>query len=91
MLTNDGPSVGASGAVFGIMGALIVFLWRHRATFDVRDKRVAGVLAAWAGYTLLTGMMLPFIDNAAHLGGLLAGTSLGLVLSPVMLEERAGK
>jgi rhomboid protease GluP len=81
VMTNEGPSVGASGAVFGIMGALTVFLVRHRDVYDVRDKRVAGVLAAWAGYTLLTGMLTPYIDNAAHLGGLAGGAALGMVLS----------
>jgi rhomboid protease GluP len=75
------PSVGASGAVFAIMGALIVFLLRHRDVYEVRDKRVAVVLAAWAGYALLTGMAVPYIDNAAHLGGLAGGAALGLTLS----------
>lgn len=82
---HEGPSVGASGAVFGIMGALAVFLWRHRDVYDVRDKRVAGVLAAWAGYTLLTGMFVPFIDNAAHAGGLVAGAALAYTLRPSAL------
>lgn len=82
VMAHPGPSVGASGAVFGMMGAVITFLIVQRNRYDVRDKRVAGVLAAWAGYTLLTGLMVPFIDNAAHLGGLAAGAVIGMVQAP---------
>ena len=72
---NPGPSVGASGAIFGIMGAVIVILHRHREIFVIRDKRIGAVVGVWAGYTLLLGMLQPMIDNAAHLGGLLAGAA----------------
>jgi rhomboid protease GluP len=73
-----GPSVGASGAIFGIMGAVVVILHRHRDLFVVRDKRIGGVVAVWAGYTLLLGALQPMIDNGAHLGGLLAGAAAAL-------------
>ncbi|HET8771138.1 MAG TPA: rhomboid family intramembrane serine protease [Gemmatimonadaceae bacterium] len=86
VIAHPGPSVGASGAVFGMMGAVITFLIVQRDRYDVRDKRVAGVLAAWAGYTLLTGMLMPFIDNAAHLGGLAAGALMGMVQAPRALS-----
>jgi rhomboid protease GluP len=72
---NPGPSVGASGAIFGIMGAVVVILHRHRDLFVIRDKRIGGVVAVWAGYTLLLGALQPMIDNAAHLGGLVAGAA----------------
>jgi rhomboid protease GluP len=80
MSLNPGPSVGASGAIFGIMGAVVVILHRHRDLFVIRDKRIGAVVAVWAGYTLLLGALQPMIDNAAHLGGLLAGiaTAAGL-------------
>jgi rhomboid protease GluP len=73
LLNHPGPSVGASGAIFGIMGAVIVLLYRHRDFFVVRDKRIGVVVAVWAGYTLLVGAVQPMIDNWAHFGGLLAG------------------
>ncbi|HVH38876.1 MAG TPA: rhomboid family intramembrane serine protease [Gemmatimonadaceae bacterium] len=79
VFTNEGPSVGASGAVFGLMGFLIVFLVRRREEFEVRDKRVATVLVVWAAYTLVTGALTPYIDNAAHLGGLAAGAGMGML------------
>jgi rhomboid protease GluP len=79
---NTTPSVGASGAIFGMMGVITVFLWRHRDRFEVRDRRVAGVMAVWAGITVLTGMFTPYIDNAAHVGGLVAGGLIGLRMDP---------
>jgi rhomboid protease GluP len=85
--TSAGPSVGASGAIFGLMGAIVVILHRHRHLFVVRDKRIGVVVAVWAGYTLLLGAMQPMIDNAAHLGGLLAGAAAALAL-PVREEFR---
>jgi rhomboid protease GluP len=75
MAMNPGPSVGASGAIFGIMGAVVVILHRYRDLFVIRDKRIGAVVAVWAGYTLLLGALQPMIDNAAHLGGLLAGAA----------------
>jgi rhomboid protease GluP len=75
-----GPSVGASGAIFGVMGAVVVILHQHRDLFVVRDKRIGAVVAVWAGYTLLLGALQPMIDNAAHLGGLLAGSAAALGL-----------
>ena len=72
---NPGPSVGASGAIFGIMGAVVVILHRYRDVFVIRDKRIGVVVAVWGGYTLLLGALQPMIDNAAHLGGLLAGAA----------------
>jgi rhomboid protease GluP len=78
---HAGPSVGASGAVFGFMGAAAVFLWTHRRVYLLRDRRVAGVVALWAGYQLLTGFLDPWTDNAAHLGGLAAGVAATLLLA----------
>jgi rhomboid protease GluP len=75
-----GPSVGASGAIFGVMGAVVAILHRHRDLFVVRDKRIGVVVAVWAGYTLLLGALQPMIDNAAHLGGLFAGVAAALGL-----------
>ena len=83
---SEGPSVGASGAIFGLMGAVILILHRHRNTLYVRDKRIGVVLAVWAGYTFLLGAVNPMIDNGAHLGGFLAGAIVGPLL-PLRLKH----
>ena len=91
MMLNPGPSVGASGAIFGLMGAIVVFLARHENKFHVRDKRVGVVLVIWATYILAQGFLTPYVDNGAHLGGLAGGAVFGLVLSPraVYVRTRA--
>jgi rhomboid protease GluP len=88
-LLGSKPSVGASGAIFGLAGALIVVLWRCRDRLHVRDHRIGIVLLIWAGYQLLLGfgLMGEVVDNRAHLGGLLGGMVLGLVLRPAVLES----
>lgn len=70
---SPGPSVGAFGAIFGLMGGIVLVLHRHRDRFFVRDKRIGVVIAVWAAYTLVLGAISPMVDNGAHLGGLVAG------------------
>ena len=77
---SPGPSVGASGAIFGLMSALVVVLHRQRDKIYLRDRRIGIVVAAWAGYTLLLGAMDPVVDNGAHVGGLIAGALLGSII-----------
>ncbi|HEU5260946.1 MAG TPA: rhomboid family intramembrane serine protease [Gemmatimonadales bacterium] len=85
---SPGPSVGASGAIFGVVGAVIAVMYRHQQRFYVRDKRIGFVLAAWAVYQITTGFVSPYIDNSAHIGGLLGGGAAGLGLTPRLLSER---
>ncbi|MEX2157696.1 MAG: rhomboid family intramembrane serine protease [Gemmatimonadales bacterium] len=82
MAMGPGPSVGASGAIFGVLAAVVVVLYRHQDRFYLRDKRIGFVLAIWAGWQILTGFLTPYIDNFAHLGGLAGGAAAALILSP---------
>jgi rhomboid protease GluP len=73
----DVGSVGASGAIFGVVGILVVYLYRRRRTsFMAQYLRGMGffILANFI-FGLLPGMN---IDNFAHLGGLVGGVLLGL-------------
>ena len=85
MSMSQGPSVGASGAIFGVAAAVIVMLVRHRDRFHLRDKRISAVLAIWAGYQLLIGFALPFVDNFGHLGGIAGGVAAAMLLRPRLL------
>jgi rhomboid protease GluP len=79
---NDKPSVGASGAIFGLAGILPSLFWRHRAWIEVRDHRVGYVVAIWAVYQIALGVLNPQVDNYAHLGGFLTGVVCGLLARP---------
>jgi len=89
VVLSQGPSVGASGAIFGVLSAVAVTLYRHHDRFYVRDKRIGLVLAVWAGYQILTGLATPYIDNGAHLGGLVGGAATAMLMTPRLLGERA--
>lgn len=72
----DNPSVGASGAIFGVVGALVVYLYkRRRTTFMAQYLRGIGL---FIGINILFGFLWPAIDNMAHIGGLVGGALLAL-------------
>lgn len=67
--------IGASGAVFGVVGILLAYLYRRR-----RRAALAGYLRSlmfFVGINLVFGLVVPGIDNLAHMGGLAAGIALG--------------
>ena len=86
VLMTPGPSVGASGAIFGLQGAAIVLLRRQRDRLLVRDRRVGFVLLIWAIYSIAGGLTDPIIDNGAHIGGALTGALVASRLHPVVLS-----
>ena len=72
---------GASGAIFGLAGALIAALYLGH--LPISKQAIQGTLKSlllFAGYNLFFGV-LPGIDNSAHIGGLVAGLALGAVLA----------
>lgn len=75
------PGAGASGAIFGLLGLLFVtgFKYRHELPPAFRRTLGAGILPVIA-INLFIGLTVPFIDNAAHLGGLIVGALLALVV-----------
>jgi len=87
-MTTTTPTVGASGAIFGLAGALLSSIVTHRHRIELRDHRVALVLAVWATYTLALGLLSPIVSNACHVGGLLGGLILGWFLPPALLADR---
>lgn len=86
LLSGAGPSVGASGAIFGLQGAAIVLFRRHRDRLLMRDRRIGVVLLVWAIYSIAAGLVSPYVDNGAHIGGAVSGALLARRLHPVVLE-----
>jgi rhomboid protease GluP len=77
---SGGPSVGASGAIFGIVGAFFFSVlrsprWRHERA----ARGIIKQLLFWTAANILIALRIPQIDNAAHIGGLVAGLLLGAV------------
>lgn len=74
---SNAVCAGASGAVFGVIGALLYIVLANKGKLeDLTGTR----LLILVGYTLYTGFTSSGIDNAAHIGGLLAGFLMGVVL-----------
>lgn len=85
-------SIGASGAVFGVLGALGAFLLTQK--HSVPRQVVLGLRASvltFMGYALLIGLLVPGIDNAAHVGGLAAGVLLGELLALPLTAPQRGR
>lgn len=73
---------GASGAIFGVAGALIAALYLGH--LPIPKSAMQGTLKsllAFAGYNLFFGAVGAGIDNSAHIGGLLTGLALGVAMA----------
>lgn len=78
---NRFSSVGASGAIFGLVGALGVFLFLHRELFGEMGRAQLRRILIVVLLNLILGLSA-MIDNWGHLGGLLMGIFLGWYLGP---------
>lgn len=78
---QNAVSVGASGAVFGVTGALLVAVFQHRDKLPKTfSKQTISGLSFFILYSLMQGFAKQGIDNAAHVGGLLGGCLLAFLL-----------
>jgi membrane associated rhomboid family serine protease len=85
-------SVGASGAIFGLVGAYSLFVFIHRKAFRNAGIPALSWLVLIIGINLGIGLIIPNIDNDAHVGGFLSGCVLGWFFAPFyMLESNEGK
>ena len=83
-------SAGASGAIFGLAGALLASL--KLGEFSLPRNMLAGVtrsVVAFVGYNLVLGAMWGRTDNACHIGGLVVGLTLGALIA-VVAPDRDG-
>ena len=83
-------SVGASGAIFGIAGALIASF--YLGEFSLPRAAMTGTLRSvvmFVGYNLFFGVVIARTDNAAHVGGLVMGLILGALIAKVAPQHDA--
>jgi rhomboid protease GluP len=76
------PSVGASGAIFGLAGAMLAAF--KLGEFSVPRSALQGTLrslGAFVVYNLIFGQIMGGVDNAAHIGGLITGLILGALIA----------
>ena len=85
------PSVGASGAIFGLFGIVLVATRFHRAVLDQQSRMIASQVGVLIVLNLVIGFsgFLGNIDNYGHVGGLLAGLWLALLIAPAQVPTLA--
>ena len=85
-LMSPVPAVGASGAIFGLVGVLLAGSRAHDPVLDRRARAIVPQLGMFVIINLIFGFVSEAggvrIDNAAHVGGLIAGLWLGFVVPP---------
>jgi rhomboid protease GluP len=86
---SNSLSVGASAGIMGLIGAMIALGVRHRSNPAAVAMR--GMYVRWVMYMLVLGFLIPFIDQAAHIGGLLGGFCVAYVAGTPKLADAFGE
>ncbi|MCL4560012.1 MAG: rhomboid family intramembrane serine protease [Chloroflexi bacterium] len=80
------PSLGASTAIFGLLGAEGIFIYQNRRFFGKRARPILTNIVIIAAVNLVLGLS-PGIDNWGHLGGLMGGLLFSWFGGPVFRVE----
>lgn len=81
------PSLGASTAIFGLIGAQGVFAYHNRAVFGKLAEKALRDIVMLALLNLAIGYSLPGIDNWGHVGGLIGGIAVAWYGGPMFKFE----
>ncbi len=82
----DGAAVGASGAIFGLLGGVLGYSLR-RGTFSWQNPLIRQLLILLA-LNLYLGFSIANISNTAHIGGLLGGIAFGWLVAPTVYVQK---
>jgi len=82
-LFGYGLTIGASGSIFGLLGAMVAFGQKRGGTFGAMVLRQYG---QWAVLVFVMGFLMDGVNNVAHAGGFVGGFAAGLVLA--LAEQR---
>jgi rhomboid protease GluP len=82
----DKPAVGASGAIFGLLGGVLGYSVR-RGTFSWQNPLIRQLLILTA-LNLYFGFSVPNISNTAHIGGLVGGAAFGWLTAPTVYSSK---
>ncbi|HIK88923.1 MAG TPA: rhomboid family intramembrane serine protease [Dehalococcoidia bacterium] len=81
-LAGPNPGVGASGAVFGILGAFGMYLLLNRRILGQMGRQQFTSIGVIVGINVVLGLSTSGIDTAAHFGGLIAGGIVAWLIAP---------
>jgi rhomboid protease GluP len=82
----DTPAVGASGAIFGLLGGVLGYSVR-RGTFSWQNPLIRQLLILTA-LNLYFGFSVPNVSNTAHIGGLVGGAAFGWLTAPTVYSSK---
>jgi rhomboid protease GluP len=80
-------TVGASGAIFGLVGAALIFGLRRGGAYG---GELRSLMTRWTIYALVMGFLMPGTDNYAHVGGLASGALFAALVRPAEAASPAG-
>lgn len=78
---QDSIGIGASGAIFGIFGALAGFFLAYKEQINTQSKAFMKSFGTIIGLNIIIGLSIPSVDMSAHIGGLFIGFLGGYILS----------
>ncbi len=85
LLNVNSFSVGASGAIFGLLGAMLYFGYNFRVYLgNTLVRQILPIIIV----NLLFGFLMPSVDNYAHIGGLIGGLLISIGLGLRVKEEK---
>jgi len=85
---SDVPSIGASGAIFGLLGAMLYFGYHYRVYLGATIKKtILPVIVI----NLALGFMMSGVDNAAHIGGLIGGVIASVVMGVKHSDDKQAR
>jgi membrane associated rhomboid family serine protease len=86
----DVPAVGASGAIFGLFGLAFIVSRRRHLLLGPEARAMLSRVGTLLVLNLFITFTVPFISWTGHVGGLLVGAAIGLVLAPVNVPTLGG-
>jgi rhomboid protease GluP len=87
MMFTEAPSLGASTAIFGLLGAQGIFIYQNRGLFGSMTRQALQSVIMIAGINLLFGFVSTGIDNWGHIGGLVGGLIFAWLGGPILAPD----
>lgn len=87
LVFTEGDAVGASGAIFALIGAELIFFYTHQEIFGQVARQRLNYILFISVMELVLGFVRTYIDNAAHIGGLAGGAILAWFIAPRFIPQ----